>query len=44
MIVIKDFLKSKNVSDIGSIPISSDDYINKSNNLTQEQIEKIMFT
>ena len=28
---------------MGSIPIYSEDYINESNNLTQEQIEKIMF-
>ena len=37
MIVIKEFLQSRNVSDIGSISISSEDYINKSNNLTQEK-------
>ena len=34
MIVTKEFLKSRNVPDIGSIPISSEDYINESNNLT----------
>ena len=32
-----------NVPDIGSIPISLEDYINESNNITQEQIENIMF-
>ena len=43
MIVTKEFLKSRNVPDIESIPISSEEYINESNNLTQEQIENIMF-
>ena len=43
MLVTKDFLKSSNATDIGSIPISSEDYIKESNNLTQEQIENIMF-
>ena len=38
MLVTKDFLKSSNVPDIGSIPISSEDYINESNNLTQEKL------
>ena len=42
MIVNKEFLKSINVPDIGSIPIFSEDYINESNNLTQEQIDNIM--
>ena len=37
MIVTKEFLKSMNVTDIGSIPIYSEDYINESNNLTQEK-------
>ena len=41
MIVNKEFLKSNNVPDIGSITISSEDYINESNNLTQEKIENI---
>ena len=44
MIVTKDLPKSMNVTDIGYIPISSGDYRNKSNNLTQQQIENIMFT
>ena len=35
-IVAKDFLKSRNVPDIGSIPIYSEDYVNESKNLTQE--------
>ena len=35
MIVTKYFLKSRNVPYIGSIPISSEDYINESKNLTQ---------
>ena len=43
MIVTKEFLKSRNMPDIESIPISSEEYINESNNLTQEQIENIMF-
>ena len=34
MVVTKELLKSKNVPYIVSIIISSDDYINKSNNLT----------
>ena len=32
-----------NVTDIGSIPISSEVYIKKSNNLTQEQVDDTMF-
>ena len=36
IVVSKEFLKSRNVSYIGSIPISSEDFINESNNLTQE--------
>ena len=44
MLVTNDLLKSKNVPDIGSIEISLYEYINKSNNLKQEQIENIMFT
>ena len=43
MILTKDLLKSSNVTDIGSIPISSEDYINESKNTTQEQIDNIMF-
>ena len=43
LLVTKEFLKSRNVPDIGSIPISSEDYINKSKNITQEQIDNIMF-
>ena len=43
MLVTKDFLKSSNVPDIGSITISSEYYINESKNITQEQIEDIMF-
>ena len=42
MIVTNYLLKSRNVPYIGSIPISSEDYINVSNNLAQEQIENIM--
>ena len=37
MIVTKESLKSRNVPDIGSIPISSEDYINESKDLTEEQ-------
>ena len=40
MIVTKALLNSKNVPYIGSIPISSEDYITESNNTTQEQIKK----
>ena len=43
MIVTKEFLKSRNVPDIGSITISSEDYINKSKSLSQEQIDSIIF-
>ena len=35
MIVTKELLKSRNVPDIGSITISSEDYIEESNNITQ---------
>ena len=35
IILTEDFLKSSNVPDIGSIPISSEDYINESKNLKQ---------
>ena len=38
MVVTKELLKSRNVSDIGSIPIYSEYYMNISNNLTREQI------
>ena len=43
IIVTKEFLKSRDVPDIESVTISSYDYINKSKNITQEQIENIMF-
>ena len=43
MLVTKDFLKSSDVPDIVSIPIYSEDYINESNTITQEQIYNIMF-
>ena len=43
IIVTKDFLKSRNVPDIGSIPIFSEDYINESNNLAQKQSKNIIF-
>ena len=33
IIVTKELIKSSNVSDIGSIPISFDDYINESKNI-----------
>ena len=36
--LVTEILMSMNVPDIGSIPISSDDYINESKNITQEQI------
>ena len=42
-VVTKEFLKSRNVPDIASIPIYSEDCINESNNLNQEQIENITF-
>ena len=38
MMVTKEFLKSNNVPYIGSITIYSEDYINKSKNITQEQL------
>ena len=44
IIVTKEFLKSSNVPDIGYIPIYPKEYINESHNLTQVQIENIMFT
>ena len=37
MIVTKEFPNSRNVPCIGFFPISSEDYINESNNLTQEK-------
>ena len=37
MVVTKDFLKSRNVPDTASIQISLEDYINESENLTQEK-------
>ena len=43
MILTKELLKSRNVKDIWYIPISSEGYINESKNLTQEQIDNIMF-
>ena len=43
MVLNNEFLKSRNVPDIGSIPISSDDYINESNHIKLEQIDMIMF-
>ena len=43
MVVNKELLKSSNVPDIVSIPISSYDYINESNNLIKVQIENIIF-
>ena len=42
-IVTKDFLKSMYILDIGSITIYSSYYINESKNITQEQIDDIMF-
>ena len=38
IIVTKEFLKTNNVPDIGSITIYSDYYANESKNLTQKQI------
>ena len=43
MVVTKEFLSSSNVPDIGSIPISSEDYINKSRNITQYFFESFIF-
>ena len=42
--VTKEFLKSSNVPDDVYIPIYPEDYIHKSNNITQEKIDKIKFT
>ena len=39
MVVTKEFLKSRNVIDIGSIPIYSEDYKYESNNFTQKKFE-----
>ena len=36
IVVTKEFLKSRNEPDIRSIPISSEYYINESNNLKKE--------
>ena len=44
MIVTNEFFRSRNVPYIGSITVYSVDYINESKNLTQEQIDNIMFT
>ena len=43
MVVTKELLKSRNVSDIVPITIYSEYYINESNNITQEQMDNIMF-
>ena len=43
MVINKEFLKSSNVSYIRSITIYSYEYINESNNITQEQMDDIMF-
>ena len=43
MVVTKDFLKSINVPYIGSISISSEEYIYKSKNITQEKIDNTLF-
>ena len=43
MLVTKELLKSRNVPDILSIPIYSEDYKNQSNYLTQQQIDNIIF-
>ena len=42
LLILKEFPKSSNVPDNGSITISSEDYINESNNIKQEQIFNIM--
>ena len=44
MIVTEEFIKLRNVPDIGSNPTSSEGYVNGSNNFTQLKIENIMFT
>ena len=38
MVITKEFLKSSNVPDIGSIIIYLDNYINESNNLTEHHV------
>ena len=38
LVVTKEFLKSKNVPEMASIPIYSEVYINKYNNLSQGNI------
>ena len=44
MVLTKELLKSRNVPDIGYIPFFSEEYINESNNLTQEKIENILYS
>ena len=44
MVLPKEFLKSIEVPYIGSIAISSEDYINYSSNLTQDLSENIIFS
>ena len=39
----KESLKSRNMPYIGYIPIYSEDYINKLNNVTEEKFKNIMF-
>ena len=43
MVVTKKFIKLRNVSYIGLITKTSEDYVYESKNLTQEQSENIMF-
>ena len=38
IIVTKEFLNSRNMTDLGSIPITSEGYINESKNSTQEKL------
>ena len=42
-VVTKDLLKSSHISDITSILISSQYYINETKNLTQEKVENVIF-
>ena len=43
MVVTKEFLNPRNVPDIGSITISSEDYINESKNPRQEKLRTSCF-
>ena len=43
MVTTKEFLNSRNVPDIGSIPVFSEDYINESKNITLDKLRTSCF-